>query len=92
MQQLPLEIIEKEVDNMAGWTILDGKLHKEFIFDDFKTAFKFMSDAAKKCDEMNHHPEWTNIYNKVTVNLITHDAGGITQNDIDLGKFLNTLQ
>lgn len=92
MQQLPLEIIEKEVDNMAGWTILDGKLHKEFIFDDFKTAFEFMSDAAKKCDEMNHHPEWTNIYNKVTVNLITHDAGGITQNDIDLGKFLNTLQ
>ena len=92
MQQLPLEIIEKEVDNMAGWTILDGKLHKEFIFDDFKTAFEFMNNAAKKCEEMNHHPEWANIYNKVTVNLVTHDAGGITQNDIDLGKFLNTLQ
>jgi 4a-hydroxytetrahydrobiopterin dehydratase len=91
LTQLPHKEIEKHLKDLSGWAVIEGKLHKEFIFDDFSQAFDFMTRAVSHIDKMNHHPEWFNVYNKVIVDLTTHDAGGITDNDIKLAKTLNSL-
>ena len=88
---LSSEQIQSELQNLSGWSLVDGKLHKEFQFEDFIQAFGFMTRAAIHAEKMNHHPEWFNVYNKVKVDLMTHDAGGITENDIKLAKILNSL-
>jgi len=89
--QLSQETIENELKELPGWAIVKQKLHKEFQFDDFNQAFGFMTRAAMHIEKLNHHPEWFNVYNKLTVDLTTHDAGGITENDIKLAKILNSL-
>jgi 4a-hydroxytetrahydrobiopterin dehydratase len=83
--------IDEELKNLAGWSIVNEKLHKEFQFDSFNQAFGFMTRAAMEIEKMNHHPEWFNVYNKITIELTTHDAGGITKNDVNLAKILNSL-
>jgi len=88
---LSSEQIQSELQNLSGWSLVDGKLHKEFQFEDFNQAFGFMTRAAIHAEKMNHHPEWFNVYNKLKVDLMTHDAGGITENDIKLAKILNSL-
>lgn len=85
------EQIKKELVSLSGWSIVNGKLHKDFVFQDFIEAFGFMSKASMHIEKMNHHPEWFNVYNKLKVDLVTHDAGGITQNDINLARILNSL-
>lgn len=90
-EKLSDEQIKKELSNLPGWNVTNGKLHKDFIFKDFIEAFGFISKAAIHIEKMNHHPEWFNVYNKIKVDLVTHDASGITQNDIDLAKILNSL-
>ncbi|MDE1862884.1 MAG: 4a-hydroxytetrahydrobiopterin dehydratase [Thaumarchaeota archaeon] len=84
--------IRKEMDGLQGWSIVNGKLHKDFAFADFIEAFGFMARAAIHIEKMNHHPEWFNVYNKIRVELVTHDAGGITQNDVALARTLNSLE
>jgi 4a-hydroxytetrahydrobiopterin dehydratase len=79
------------VDALPGWRVKDGKLHREFTFDDFVTAFGFMAKAALCAERSNHHPEWFNVYNTVRVDLSTHDAGGITAMDVALAKELSDL-
>ena len=91
MMRLSSEQISEELKNLPGWSIKDEKLHKNFEFMDFTQAFGFMTRAATHMEKMNHHPEWFNVYNKLTVDLMTHDVGGITQNDLDLAKILNSL-
>ena len=91
LNKLSDEEIKKELANLPGWSIVNGKLHKDFVFKDFIEAFGFMSTAALHIEKMNHHPEWFNVYNKIKVDLTTHDAGGITQNDINLARILNSL-
>ncbi|MDH3276507.1 MAG: 4a-hydroxytetrahydrobiopterin dehydratase [Nitrosopumilus sp.] len=91
MMRLSFEKITQELKNLPGWTIKEEKLHKNFEFEDFNQAFGFMTRAAMHIEKMNHHPEWFNVYNKITVDLTTHDAGGITENDIELAKILNSL-
>jgi 4a-hydroxytetrahydrobiopterin dehydratase len=76
--------------NLPGWSVADGKLHKDYKFPDFIHAFGFMATAALAIEKMNHHPEWFNVYNRVTVDLTTHDAGGITSKDVDLAKLLDS--
>ena len=83
--------IDEELKNLAGWSVVNGKLHKEVQFDSFNQAFGFMTRAAMEIEKMNHHPEWFNVYNKITIELTTHDAGGITKNDVNLAKILNSL-
>jgi 4a-hydroxytetrahydrobiopterin dehydratase len=85
------EQIKNELANLPGWSVSSGKLHKDFVFKDFIEAFGFMSTAALHIEKMNHHPEWFNVYNKIKVDLTTHDAGGITQNDVNLARILNSL-
>ena len=89
--KLSEEEVKKQLAVLEGWSIANGKLHKEFVFEDFVDAFGFMSRAAIHIEKMNHHPEWFNVYNKIKIDLVTHDAGGITQNDINLARTLNSL-
>ena len=76
---------------LAGWGLKDGKLHREYKFADFKHAMDFMQSAVAEIDKLNHHPEWANVYNRVTIDLNTHDAGGITAKDFELGELLERL-
>ncbi|HXV38899.1 MAG TPA: 4a-hydroxytetrahydrobiopterin dehydratase [Nitrosopumilaceae archaeon] len=92
MTKLSDDQIKKELANLPGWSIVNGKLRKDFVFKDFIETFGFMSTAALHIEKMNHHPEWFNVYNKLKVDLTTHDAGGITQNDINLARILNSLE
>lgn len=86
---------ESEVENrlraLPGWTLASGKLHREYKFTDFIHAFGFMATAAIAIEKRNHHPEWFNLYNRVVVDLTTHDAGGISQRDFDLARTLDEL-
>ncbi len=83
--------IDEKLQSLPGWSVVNEKLHKEFQFDSFNQAFGFMTRAAMEIEKMNHHPEWFNVYNRITVELTTHDAGGITKNDVNLARILNSL-
>lgn len=89
--RLSQEEIESELKNLPGWSVVNDKLHREIQFDSFNQAFGFMTMAAMEIEKMNHHPEWFNVYNKLVIELTTHDAGGITRNDINLARILNSL-
>ena len=91
MIRLSKSDIEKEVKELSGWSVKNDKLHKEFQFDNFNQAFGFMTRSAMEIEKMNHHPEWFNVYNRITVDLTTHDADGITNNDVNLARILNSL-
>ena len=81
--------VEQALRDTPGWSVVDGKLHREFRFADFNAAFSFMTRAALRAEAMNHHPEWFNVYARVVVDLVTHDAGGITRLDFDLARAMN---
>jgi 4a-hydroxytetrahydrobiopterin dehydratase len=83
------ELVET-VKAMKGWELKNGKLEKSFRFSDFVEAFGFMTRIALEAEKMNHHPEWLNVYNTVTIKLSTHDAGGITDFDTKLAKIIDT--
>ena len=78
-------------ESLSGWAVVDAKLRREFQFDDFVSAFGFMGRSALVAEKMDHHPEWFNVYNRVRVDLTTHDAGGITTLDLDLARAMNRL-
>src|SRR5467141_2416677 len=90
-QKLDQSEIRSALTGLPGWTLAEGKLHREYKFPDFVHAFGFMSTAAIAIEKMNHHPEWFNVYNRVTVYLTTHDAQGVTSKDIELAKLLDDL-
>jgi 4a-hydroxytetrahydrobiopterin dehydratase len=85
------EQIKNELRSLNGWTVKNGKLHKDFTFSDFTEAFSFMTKIALHAEKKNHHPEWFNVYNRVSIDLMTHDAGGITTNDVELAKFIESV-
>lgn len=76
--------IAARLEALPGWSLKRGKLHKVFTFKDFVEAWSFMSAVALVAEAMGHHPEWSNVWNRVTVDLSTHDAGGLTALDFDL--------
>jgi 4a-hydroxytetrahydrobiopterin dehydratase len=73
-----------DLQKLEGWSVVNGNLHRVFEFGDFTQAFGFMTQVALAAEKMDHHPDWSNCWNKVTVDLSTHSAGGITRNDFDL--------
>lgn len=79
------------LEGLPAWTIANGKLHREYQFADFIHAFGFMATAAIAIEAMEHHPEWFNVWNRVVVDLTTHDAGGITPKDFKLANKLEEL-
>lgn len=83
--------IQSMLTGVPGWQIVNGKLHREYKFPDFVHAFGFMATAAIAIEKMNHHPEWFNVYNRVVVDLTTHDAGGISGRDFELARLLEGI-
>ena len=83
--------IHSALQDRKDWTLVNGKLHREYKFPDFVHAFSFMTGAALIAEAMGHHPEWSNVYNRVTIDLTTHDAGGISAKDFDLAAKLDAL-
>ena len=79
--------------SLNGWNEVEGRdaISKTFQFADFNSAFGFMSRAALAAEKADHHPEWLNVYNRVAVTLSTHDAGGLTEKDIALARFMDSL-
>jgi len=79
-----------QLSQLNGWQAVTGRdaIHRQFKFADFNEAFGFMTRVAIKAQEMNHHPEWFNVYNTVDVTLTTHDAQGVTERDIALARFI----
>ena len=90
-EKLSSDEIQTELKKVAGWVIQDAKLHKEFQFSSFIEAFGFMTQLALVAESMNHHPEWFNVYNRVVIDLTTHDAGGISNLDFELASKANDL-
>lgn len=88
---LETEEIERRLETIPGWSLDESKLYRRFEFPDFVAAFDFMSRVAPEAERMNHHPEWKNVYNRVDVWLVTHDAGGITSLDFELAQVMNRL-
>ena len=83
---------ENVLKNLNSWKVShDGReaITKEFEFSDFKSAFSFMTKVALKAEELGHHPEWFNVYNKVSITLTTHDVKGMSEKDIKLGKYID---
>ncbi len=79
---------------LQGWTVKPGDrdaIEKTFKFADFKSAFAFMTASALKAEQMDHHPEWFNVYNRVEVTLTTHDADGVTALDVELAGYMDQL-
>ncbi len=90
-ERLTPEEIDRRIDELEDWTVLDGKLQRDFSFDDFVGAFAFMTSVALTAESMGHHPEWFNVYNRVSIHLITHDAGGLTHRDFEFAARVNRL-
>lgn len=76
---------------LPGWTLREGKLHREYRFKDFVEAFAFMTACALRVQERDHHPEWFNVYGTVRVDLVTHDAGGVSARDAELARLMEGL-
>ena len=83
--------IDYFIEKNPCWIIDNKTIKREFKFDNFVDAFGFMSKVAILSEKMDHHPDWQNIYNKVKINLTTHDKGGITTNDIKLAESIDKL-
>lgn len=91
MKKMNTHEIQEALKNLSGWALKDDMIQKSFIFADFKEAFSIMTHIAIECEKQNHHPNWENVYNSLTIKLSTHDADGITQKDIDLAKSIEKI-
>jgi 4a-hydroxytetrahydrobiopterin dehydratase len=83
--------ISDRLSSMDGWSLKNGKIHREFRFGDFSEAWGFMSRVALLAEQMNHHPEWFNVWNKVRIDLSTHDVGGVSRLDLDMAGSINQM-
>ena len=85
--------IEKQLSALSNWTKIreSSSIQRKIKFKDFKEAWNFMNLVAEKAEELDHHPEWLNVYNRVEIILSTHDQGGITNLDIELAKFIDSI-
>src|SRR5580704_8608747 len=90
-QKLEKHEVDEHLKKLPGWSIKDVNLHHTFEFADFSAAFGFMCRAALAAEAMNHHPDWSNVWNKVVVNLSTHSIGGLSQLDFELAEKMQKL-
>ena len=90
MTKLSLEEINSGLNKLNSWSYKDNYIGKNFVFEDFNEAFGFMSRIALLSEKLQHHPDWSNVYNKVNIRLSTHDAGGITELDITMAAEIDT--
>lgn len=85
------EDLNRALHTLKGWSVLNGKLHRELTFKDFSEAFGFMTRVAFLAERLNHHPEWFNVYSRVAIDLTTHDAGGISAKDVEFARSVDAL-
>ncbi|MBE9174858.1 4a-hydroxytetrahydrobiopterin dehydratase [Synechocystis salina LEGE 06155] len=90
-QRLTDPEIQTALGKLSGWSLQGNKLHRQFKFGNFNQAFGFMTRLALVAETLNHHPEWSNVYNRVTIDLTTHDAGGITELDVKFATQANSF-
>ena len=83
--------VETALHDLSNWEYRAGHLHREYRFADFVHAWAFMTGCAIHAQELNHHPNWSNVYSRVTVELFTHDAGGVTGLDLELARRFELL-
>ncbi|HTO71149.1 MAG TPA: 4a-hydroxytetrahydrobiopterin dehydratase [Myxococcota bacterium] len=83
--------LESALLALPGWALREGRLHREFRFADFSAAFGFMTRVALAAETANHHPDWSNAWNRVAIDLVTHDSGGVTAKDVALAKRISEL-
>lgn len=83
------EELQEGLAALPGWEVVDGKLHREVVLGNFVEAFGLMAQVAIWAEKLDHHPEWSNVWNKVTIDLTTHDAGGLTALDLELAGRVN---
>ena len=88
---LSLDQISRLPSELPAWRVENGKLHRDFRFADFNAAFGFMARVALVAETMGHHPEWSNVWNRVSIDLTTHDAGGLTDLDVQLARRIDQL-
>jgi len=86
IEKLSDQQVQQAIAKLSGWAVVNAKLHKIFKFNNFVDAFAFMTKVAIIAEKMDHHPEWFNVYNRVTIDLTTHDAGGISSLDVELAQ------
>ncbi|WMI67475.1 4a-hydroxytetrahydrobiopterin dehydratase [Mangrovimonas sp. YM274] len=91
MKALTQEAIEKKLLRFPDWEYYENAIHVEFEFDNFKDCFSAMSRIAFECEALNHHPNWTNVYNVLTISLSTHSADGVTEKDFELAQAIETI-
>ncbi len=91
MKKLNIEEIERKLLHFPEWEYYENAIHAEFEFENFKDCFSAMSRIAFECEALNHHPEWTNVYNVLTISLSTHDANGVTDKDFKLAKAIESI-
>ncbi len=90
-ETLTVDQIESRLARLEGWSVVEGKLHKEFRFADFNQAFGFMTRVALAAEKLNHHPDWSNSWNRVVVDIVSHAAGGITAACFELAARADAL-
>ena len=83
--------IESLAETLPSWSLVEGKLRRQFLFADFSEAFGFMARVALAAESLGHHPEWSNVWNRVTIALTTHDIGGLSNLDVDLARRIEAL-
>lgn len=83
--------IQAKLTELPDWALRDGKLYRQLQFRDFVNAWGFMSQVALLAEQADHHPEWSNVYNRVEISLTTHDAGGISEKDFALARRIDAL-
>jgi len=91
MKALSKEQIEEKLKEIEQWEYVDNSLRTSLEFNSFKDAFSFMTRIAFEAEKLNHHPNWTNVYNYLEINLSTHDADGVTDKDFTLAKIIDDL-
>ncbi len=89
--KLSVSEIEQRLKDLPQWSLKSGKLHRDFQFKDFTSAFGFMTQIALFAEKLNHHPDWANVYNRLSIDLHTHDAGGITELDFQLASQISSI-
>ena len=85
------DAIAAALRDLPGWEHRNGCLHREIELADFRSAFAFMTRVAFEAEDLNHHPDWSNVWNRVVIDLATHSAGGVTEFDVELARRISTI-
>lgn len=91
MKKLSEKDIEKRLEKLEGWDYVDNAIETSFQFENFKEAFSVMTRIAFECEAQGHHPDWSNVYNSLSISLSTHDAEGVTEKDFKLAHSIENI-